>query len=161
MHDTKPEDLDRRLVRILQEGLPLVPRPYHAVAEGIGVAPEEVLVRLQDMCRRGVIRRIGAIPNHYALGYGANGMTVWDIPEDRIAVLGEHVGALPFVSHCYQRPRRPLWPYTLFAMVHARDRVTMDQKVNTLATLIGSAARDHQVLVSTRILKKTGLRFAG
>ena len=152
--------LERRLVAATQSGLPLVPRPYRALAEELGIPETEVMARLTAMLARGVIRRIGAVPNHYALGYRANGMSVWDVADDRVGEVGRHVGALDFVTHCYRRPRHPpLWPYNLFAMVHGRDRAEVRDKVACIAELIGEAARGHDVLFSTRILKKTGLRL--
>ncbi len=155
------DDLDRRIIAATQTGLPLVPRPYHALAETLGVAAEEVMDRLRRMQERGVVRRIGAVPNHYALGWTANGMSVWDVEDTRIAELGPAVGALDFVSHCYHRPRHlPLWPYNLFAMVHGRGRDEVEDKVVRIANLLGSASRGHEVVYSTRILKKTGLRIA-
>jgi DNA-binding Lrp family transcriptional regulator len=102
------------------------------------------------------------VPNHYKLGYKGNGMSVWNVPEQRIDELGELIGQLDFVSHCYQRPRHlPSWPYNLFAMVHGHDRDEVEQKVAQIAALLGEADRSHQVLFSTRILKKTGLRIGG
>ena len=98
--------VDRRIIVATQRGLPLTPRPYHTVAHQLGLAPEEVLARMRRMMVVGIIRRIAAIPNHYALGYRANGMSVWDVADDRVGELGSAVGALPFVSHCYRRPRR-------------------------------------------------------
>ena len=152
--------LDRRIIVATQEGLPRVSRPYHAVAEQLGVSGDEVMVRLRRMLDTGVIRRIGAVPNHYALGYRANGMSVWDVPEERIRELGRKIGALDFVSHSYHRPRYlPEWPYNLFAMVHGRDRAEVETKVAQIAALLGDADRGHAVLYSTRILKKTGLRL--
>ncbi|MCC6466798.1 MAG: AsnC family transcriptional regulator [Alphaproteobacteria bacterium] len=156
------DDLDRRLVRAMQAGLPLAPRPYHAVAEALGVAPGEVMARVKSLLAHGAIRRIGAVPNHYALGYRANGMTVWDVDDDAVDAAGGAVGALDFVTHCYRRPRRPpLWPYNLFAMVHGKDRAEVEDKAGRIALLLGGAARGRDILYSTRILKKTGLRLAG
>lgn len=154
------DDLDRRLIRATQEGLPLTERPYHAVAEAIGATADEVMARLDRMLAAGIIRRIGAVPNHYALGYRFNGMTVWDVDDARVRQLGETVGGLDCVSHCYLRPRHPpMWPYNLFAMVHGRDRATAEAAVARIAAALGDATRGHQVLFSTRILKKTGLRI--
>jgi DNA-binding Lrp family transcriptional regulator len=107
-----------------------------------------------------MIRRIGAVPNHYALGYKANGMTVWDVPDEKVDELGERVGALDFVSHCYRRPRHlPEWPYNFFAMVHGHDKPEVEAQVHRIAELLGDADRGHDILFSTRILKKTGLRI--
>ena len=154
--------LDRRIVQATQAGLPLCARPYHALAGQLGLDPDEVMTRLRRMLAAGIIRRIGAVPNHYALGWRANGMSVWDVPDERISELGRRVGALSFVSHCYRRPRRlPLWPYNLFAMVHGRSRNEVERQVAEIAALLGAAARRHDMLYSTGILKKTGLRLAG
>ncbi len=155
------DDLDARLVRATQAGLPLVPRPYHALAAQLGTSADEVMARLRAMLDDGRIRRIGAVPNHYALGYTANGMSVWDVDDARVGELGAKVGALPFVTHCYRRPRRlPDWPYNLFAMVHGRSRDEVEAKLSEIRALLGSALRANEVLYSTRILKKTGLRLA-
>jgi DNA-binding Lrp family transcriptional regulator len=100
------------------------------------------------------------VPNHYALGYTANGMSVWDVPDDAVGALGRMIGALPFVTHCYERVRHPpLWPYNLFAMVHGRTRDEVRERVGYIASILGDAARARAVLYSTRILKKTGLRL--
>ena len=156
------DEIDRRIVIATQSGLPLEPQPYHAVARQIGITPEEVMARMRRMLETGVIRRIGVVPNHYALGYKANGMTVWDVPDERVDELGERVGALEFVSHCYRRPRHlPDWPYNFFAMVHGHDRGEVEELVRRIAGLIGAADRGHEILYSTRILKKTGLRIGG
>ena len=153
--------IDRAIIQATQAGLPLVPQPYHAVAAQLGLEPEEVMQRMQTMQEAGVIRRIGAVPNHYALGYTANGMSVWDVPDARVDVLGPQVGALEFVSHCYRRPRHPPeWPYNFFVMVHGHDRAEVETKVEQIAALLGPDDHGHQILYSSRILKKTGLRIA-
>ena len=152
--------LDRAIVVATQGGLPLVAQPYHAIAERIGSSGEEVMARIEGMLESGAMRRIGAVPNHYALGYSANGMAVWDVADEAVGPLGRIVGGLPFVSHCYERVRHPpLWPYNLFAMVHARTRGEVEQQVEYISALLGNAARTGAILYSTRILKKTGLRL--
>jgi DNA-binding Lrp family transcriptional regulator len=156
------DEIDRRIVLATQSGLPLEPQPYLAVARQVGVPAEEVMTRMRRMLETGMIRRIGAVPNHYALGYKANGMTVWDVPDEKVDELGELVGALDFVSHCYQRPRHmPEWPYNFFAMAHGHDRGEVEEQVRLIADLLGDADRGHEILYSTRILKKTGLRIGG
>ncbi|WP_291985312.1 AsnC family transcriptional regulator [Candidatus Accumulibacter sp. ACC007] len=152
--------IDRRLILATQSGLPLVVRPYHQLAEQVGIAPEEVMARLTRMLDSGIIRRIGAVPNHYAIGYTANGMSVWDVADERIDELGARIGALDFVTHCYHRPRKlPEWPYSLFAMVHGSSRAEVQAKVAEIAELLGAECRAYDVLFSTSILKKTGLRI--
>jgi DNA-binding Lrp family transcriptional regulator len=160
----KPEldALDRRLIVATQAGLPRVARPYDAIGADLGIAGDEVIARLRRMLENGVVRRIGAVPNHYAIGYTANGMSVWDVDDSRIDELGAKVGALEFVTHCYRRPRRlPDWPYNLFAMVHGRTREETRAHAGIIATLLGDSCRAHDILYSTAILKKTGLRIAG
>ncbi len=152
--------IDRALIAATQSGLPLVPQPYHALAVQLGLSAETVMARLSAMQAQGMIRRIAAVPNHYALGYQANGMSVWDVVDAEIDRLGAQIGALSFVSHCYRRPRRlPQWPYNLFVMVHGLDRDEVAHKVAQIAALLGEAGRGQQLLYSSQILKKTGLRL--
>ncbi|HEX9195840.1 MAG TPA: Lrp/AsnC family transcriptional regulator [Azonexus sp.] len=156
----KLDDIDRALIVATQGGLPLVARPYEAVGEQIGITGDEVMCRLQGMLESGVIRRIGAVPNHYAIGWTANGMTVWDVADDRVDELGSRVGGMDFVTHCYRRPRAlPNWPYNLFAMVHGSSRDEVRDKAVLIAELLGADCRGGDILYSTRILKKTGLRI--
>ncbi len=151
---------DRALIAATQQGLPLVTAPYAAVAEELEIGEAEVLERLARMKASGVIRRIAAAPNHYRLGMTANGMTVWDVEDARLAALGARIGALPFVTHCYERPRaRAVWPYNLFAMVHGTDRDEVEEKRGRIAGILGDACSSGDILYSTRILKKTGLRL--
>jgi len=157
---SKPDADDRRIIQATQAGLPLTPRPYHTIAEQLGLPAHEVMQRMQRMLKCGIIRRIGAVPNHYALGFKANGMTVWDVPDEYVDVLGQQVGKLDFVSHCYRRPRHlPQWPYNLFAMVHGQTQTQVEAQIHQIADLLGEYNRDHQTLYSSRILKKTGLRI--
>lgn len=152
--------IDLRLVKATQAGLPLTPRPYHTLAEQLDLTPEEVMTRMTRMLDDGAIRRIGVVPNHYALGYTANGMTVWDVEDRAVDRLGAKVGALDFVSHCYLRPRAgSRWPYNLFAMVHAHDRAEVTRLAAEIGLVLGRACRAHDILYSSRILKKTGLRL--
>jgi len=154
------DEIDRALIVATQGGLPLVTRPYHAIGEQIGVAGDEVMRRMQALLDEGIIRRIGAVPNHYAIGWTANGMTVWDVADDKVDELGPLVGALPFVTHSYRRPRAlPAWPYNLFAMVHGSSREECSAKALEIRALLGDACRANDILYSTRILKKTGLRI--
>jgi DNA-binding Lrp family transcriptional regulator len=152
--------IDRAIIRATQAGLPLVPYPYHDVAVEVGVDAPDVMARMQRMLDAGVIRRIGVVPNHYALGLAVNAMTVWDVDDEALGRLGPRIGALEFVTHCYRRPRRPpLWPFNLFAMVHGRTREEVEEKTAAIAGLLGGACRGSNVLMSKRILKKTGLRL--
>lgn len=156
----KLDAIDRALIVATQGGLPLAARPYRLVGEQVGVSAEEVMARLRAMLDAGIIRRIGAVPNHYAIGWTANGMTVWDVADERVDELGGRVGGLDFVTHCYRRPRAlPDWPYNLFAMVHGNSRDEVRDQAARIAALLGDASRGGDILFSTRILKKTGLRI--
>ena len=156
------DDTDRRIILATQAGLPLVEQPYDELAQQLDLPVDELMERFRAMQESGVIRRIAAVPNHYALGYRANGMSVWNVPDEMVNELGARVGALAFVSHCYQRPRYlPMWPYNLFAMVHGKSRDEVEQGVEEIALLLGEHCRSHEVLYSKRILKKTGLRITG
>lgn len=151
---------DRRIIAATQGGLPLVPEPYADVAAELGLPEAEFCARLRTMKERGIIRRIAAAPNHYALGLVANGMSVWDVDDAVLDELGPKIGGLDFVSHCYERPRAlPAWPYNLFAMIHGQSRDEVEQKRARIAAILGDACRAHDILYSTRILKKTGLRL--
>ena len=162
----RDDEVERRIILATQGGLPLVSRPWDDVAERVGIPVDELLARVGAMIEAGVIRRIGAVPNHYAIGYTANGMSVWNIDDERIDTVGEFLGALEAVTHCYRRPRRlPGWPYNLFAMVHGRSRDAVEQEIADLAERIEArfpgACRGRDVLFSSAILKKTGLRIGG
>ena len=156
----KIDEIDRSLIVATQGGLPLVARPYNAIAEQLRLSAEDVMRRLKAMLESGVIRRIGAVPNHYAIGWTANGMTVWDVADDQVDELGARIGALDFVTHCYRRPRAlPAWPYNLFAMVHGASREECATKAGEIRALLGPACQASDILYSTKILKKTGLRI--
>ncbi len=152
---------DRQLIRSTQAGLPLVPHPYAEIANQLGLQEADVIARLAALIKGGVIRRIAAAPNHYRLGMTANGMTVWDIADEVISEVGREVGALPYVTHCYHRPRSlPEWPFNLFAMLHGSNREEVEAKQRELKLLLGPACRASDILYSKRILKKTGLRLS-
>jgi len=158
--DVVLDDLDRSIVRATQGGLPLVSEPFADVAQQAGSDVATVIRRLSRMIDNGVIRRIGAVPNHYRLGLKSNGMSVWDVAESRLDALGEEIGKLDFVSHCYQRPRHlPMWRYNLFAMVHGHNGDEVARKIGEIANILGEDCNAHEVLFSSAILKKSGLRL--
>lgn len=151
---------DRKLIAATQGGLPLVQEPFAQVAEWLGIGEDEVIRRFEGLKSSGVLRRIAIAPNHYALGTVANGMSVWDVADAEAEQLGDKVGALDFVSHCYLRPRiLPAWRYNLFAMIHGTSRAEVENKRQSIRTLLGSACAAEEILYSTRILKKAGLRI--
>jgi DNA-binding Lrp family transcriptional regulator len=151
---------DRQLILATQNGLPLVSDPWAELGQRLDMPADEVLARFQRMQAAGVVRRVAAVPDHYRLGYRFNGMTVWDVADDAITDLGRRVGELPFVSHCYRRPRHlPYWSFNLFAMVHGTSKQEVEDKAAQIRALLADACRDSTILYSSAILKKTGLRL--
>ena len=155
-----PAGRDRALLAAMAEGLPLVPRPYAALGAEIGLSEAEVLERLRVLLADGVISRMGVVVRHHELGWRANAMTVWDVPDARVSEAGGRLSELPFITLCYRRPRRPpAWPYNLFCMIHGRDRATvLDQIEEASRTAdLGDLPRD--VLFSLRRFKQRGARY--
>jgi len=114
---------DRALLAALTEGLPLEAAPYAAVGRRLGMAETEVLARLRALLAAGVVRRFGVVVRHHELGYRANAMIVWQVPEAAIDAAGRLLATQPGVTLCYRRePRPPAWPYSLFCMIHGRSR---------------------------------------
>lgn len=158
--DNYLDEIDRKIILATQSGLPLISRPYHQLAEDLGIDVKTIISRIEAMQKSGLIRRIGVVPNHYKLGYRANGMSVWDIADKHVHDAGREIAALPFVSHCYQRPRHlPHWPYNLFAMLHGHNRDEVEKHIQQMVELLGERQSMHDVIYSRRILKKTGLRL--
>lgn len=149
----------RQLIELTEAGLPLVDDPWAWLAERLQLSVTATLNLLQHLQDDGAIRRIAAVPNHYRLGYQHNGMTVWDVDDAEMDRLGPLLGAQPYISHCYRRPRREGWRYNLFAMVHGRSAEEIDAYRADIRHLLGPACRADEMLVSSRILKKTGLRI--
>ena len=151
---------ERQVLLAIQDGLPLAPEPYREVGDRLGMSEERVMELVRSMLAEGKIKRLGAVPNHYALGIRANGMAVWDVPDDRVSEVGPRLGQMPEVTHCYRRPRHPPdWPYNLFAMVHGYTREEVLAAVERIARELGIDGLPHEVLFSTRrVLKKQGTR---
>ncbi len=148
------------IIKTMQAGLKISQTPYKDAAKKLGMNEKELHQRLFIMMDEGVIRRIGIVPNHFQLGYKFNAMTVWDIEDRKVDNIGEIFGQQDYVSHCYRRPSfKPQWPYNLFAMVHGRSRVEVDEKIEKLKLISGGTCYHSDVLFSEKILKKTGLRL--
>ena len=154
-------DRDRRLIAAIQDGLPLVPRPYAAIGERIGIGEAEVIAGLRRLIADGVIKRFGVIVRHRELGYRANAMVVWEVSDARVGDAGRNLAALPFVTLCYRRPRRPpAWSYNLFCMIHGRDRGTVEALVDQASAVAGLEDLPRAVLFSRRRFKQRGARYA-
>ncbi len=153
--------LERRVLAALEDGLPLVQFPYAALGARIGLSEADVIDTLQSLLGRGVIRRLGVIVRHRALGYRANAMVVWDVPDDDVTTTGRHLAELPFITLCYRRPRRPpVWPYNLFCMIHGRKRRQVERQIEAATLWAGLEARPRAILFSRRGFKQRGARFA-
>jgi DNA-binding Lrp family transcriptional regulator len=149
---------ERDVLAAIQDGLPLVREPYAAVAGRLGLDEARVIEIITSLLAERKIKRIGAIPNHYALGITANGMSVWDIPDAIATDVGRRLGERDEVTHCYKRPRHPGWPYNIFGMVHGTSREAVIASVEQIARELDIAQYPHDVLFSTRLLKKRGTR---
>jgi DNA-binding Lrp family transcriptional regulator len=159
--DYRPDPLDRALLREMQEGLPLVERPFHVLAKTLGLAEKNVIERLRCLIGSGVISRFGCVVRHRPLGYTANAMAVWDIADESIDAVGRRFARHPQISLCYRRPRRlPDWPYNLFCMIHAKTRRNAHAVIDDL-NLSGETGLDTQaILFSTRCFKQRGASFS-
>jgi DNA-binding Lrp family transcriptional regulator len=151
---------DRAVIAALHDGLPLEPRPYEAVATAAGLAEGEVVERLGRLIEEGAVRRFGVIVRHHELGYRANAMVVWDVPDEVVALVGRRLARLPFITLCYRRPRRPpIWPYNLFCMIHGRDRHAVERQVEKAAHAAGLTGLPRDILFSKRRFKQRGARY--
>ena len=152
-------DLDARVLLAIQGGLPLTETPYSDVAAELGVSAEAVIESIEGLLDAGCIKRIGCVVNHVATGFDANCMVVWNVPDDELDSRGTEVGALPYVTLCYHRPRRTEqgWPYNLFTMIHGRDPDAVEDKIDELAA--EHLDCPHERLYSTETLKQTGARY--
>ena len=153
-------ELDRTVLAALQPGLPLVDRPYQALAQPLGLSERTVLERLRHWLRQGVIKRLGVIVRHRALGYSANAMVVWDVPDAEVGMIGRALAAKSGVNLCYRRPRRlPHWPYNLFCMVHGRQREHVLERIEQMRIDQGLTAYPYTVLFSTRCFRQRGAYY--
>ncbi len=150
------------LIEAIQDGLPLVARPYLHIAERLGCTEQQVIDRLGEMLDAGVIKRLGVVVRHHELGYRANAMVVWDVPDAEVDRLGFQLGRQDCVTLCYQRPRRlPDWPYNLFCMVHGKDRDDVLACVERMVEGLGLERIPRSVLFSGRRFKQRGARYRG
>ena len=154
-----PKDL--ALMRSIENGLPLVKRPYAKIGASIGLSEAEVIDRIGRLQKEHLIKRFGVIVRHRELGYRANAMVVWNIPDDQVSRYGRCLGKFTHVTLCYQRPRHmPDWPYNLFTMIHGRDREEVLENVESIARECGLADVPRKVLFSGKRFKQRGARYA-
>lgn len=153
-------DADKQLLAAIQGGLPLDPHPYATIGRSIGMSEDEVISRIQTLQQHQIIRRMGIIVHHRPLGYQANAMVVWNLSDPEIEAFGNQVSQLDFVTLCYQRrPEQPRWPYTLYTMIHGKDRESVLERVEVLRGYAPRAEVDYRVLFSSRRFKQQGARY--
>ncbi|MCK5831158.1 MAG: AsnC family transcriptional regulator [Methylococcales bacterium] len=152
--------IDRQLIHLLQQGLPLVSRPYAVIGKQLQLSEDETLSRLALLKKQGVIKRLGVIVNHRQLGYKANAMVVFDISDSLVNQVGEHISQFNFINLCYQRPRQgELWPYNLYCMIHGKNRDKVLQQLNHLIESCGLGQCQHEVLFSKQCFKQRGALY--
>jgi DNA-binding Lrp family transcriptional regulator len=153
-------ELDRQLLDVVAAGIPLTSRPFDRIAADLGVTEDEIGYRLSRLVATGVVRRFGLVVRHHELGYRANAMAVWDVPDDRIDAVGEAMAAHSFVTLCYRRPRRlPLWPFNLFCMIHGREREAVRSQIDEMTMVLGIGDMPREILFSRRRFKQRGARY--
>jgi DNA-binding Lrp family transcriptional regulator len=154
------DDRDRDLLEALAAGLPLVPRPYAVLGAAVGLEEAEAIASVRRLIDIGVIKRFGVIVRHRELGYRANAMVVWNVPDSGVAEAGRRLAALPYVTLCYRRPRvPPEWPYNLFCMIHGRSRPEVEALVEQATEAAALASVPRSILFSRRCFKQRGARF--
>lgn len=151
------ELIDRQLLELLQQGLPLVSRPYSVIGQKLGLAEDEVITRLTILKQRGLMSRLGVVVNHRQLGYKANAMVVFDVPDKIVDQTGEHLSQFGFVTLCYQRPRcGEQWPYNLYCMIHGKNKEKVLRQLDHLMESCGLQHFSHEILFSRQCFKQRG-----
>jgi DNA-binding Lrp family transcriptional regulator len=148
---------EKRLITALQEGLPLVERPYAALTNGLGWSEREALDAFALWRAEGVLKRVAAILRQRRAGYGANALVLWRVPAHEAESAGFRLAARPEVTHCYERETLPSWPYNIYTMLHSKTEDECRALARELADLAGGAA--HELLFSTEELKKSSMRY--
>jgi DNA-binding Lrp family transcriptional regulator len=152
-------ELETSVQRALQEGLPIVARPYQALADALGATEAQVINAIESLQARGLVKRFGMILKHRELGYRANAMVVWDIPDKLVDQVGNTLGEEPCVTLSYRRPRRlPHWHYNLFCMIHGTSRDVVSQQLSDIVERC-ELNFPHRVLFSSHCFKQRGAQY--
>ncbi len=150
-------ELEKKIIASIQEDMPISERPYAAIAEKLAITESELLDKLQDLSRHGVIRRFGATLRHQRAGFNANAMVAWKVDEDRIQEVGQKMASFRQVSHCYRRNPTADWPYNLYTMVHANDEQACQETARKMSR--ATSVKDYTLLFSREELKKTSMVY--
>jgi siroheme decarboxylase len=158
--NTKKFDItnrDKDFIRELQKDLKVISEPFKELAENLGITTSELFSKAKDYEEIGVMRRFAAILRHRDAGFSANGMVVWNVPEEKIDEIGNKLAAYPQVSHCYRRPIYPDWKFNLFSMIHARTLEAAEKIALEMSETVG--VKDYKILFSTREFKKDRVKY--
>ncbi|HYX54761.1 MAG TPA: Lrp/AsnC family transcriptional regulator [Nitrososphaeraceae archaeon] len=148
---------DKHFIRELQKDLKVIPEPFKEMAENLGITTTELFAKAKEYEKNGVMRRFAAILRHRDAGFSANGMVVWQVPEDRIDEIGYKLAAFPQVSHCYRRPVYSDWQFNLFSMIHARTLEAAERIAVEMSETVG--IKDYRILFSSREFKKERVKY--
>ncbi|MGI5991403.1 MAG: siroheme decarboxylase subunit beta [Methanosarcina sp.] len=151
------DNMDIKLLKLVQDGIPITHSPFKGFAAELGISEQEVVDRLKRLQNVGKIRRFAASIGHRAIGITANAMCVWNVPSERVEKVGAIMAEFPEVTHCYERPRYPDWPYNLFTMVHSYTPEDCEEVAVRLSEAAG--IKDYTLIFSEREFKKTGVRL--
>jgi len=151
------DEFDKAVIRATQGDMPVIPEPYAPAAQALGISQQALLEHLEGMKERAILRRVAAILFHRRAGFSANGMGVWNVPEDRIAEIGPQMAAYRGISHCYQRPTYEDWPYSVFTMAHGRSKEECDAILDAIAEEF--SITDRATLYSSTEFKKIRLLY--
>ncbi|VVB89052.1 HTH-type transcriptional regulator Ptr1 [uncultured archaeon] len=151
------DKIDRKLLRSIQDGIPIASEPFNRIANELGIPEDEVINRIEEMIKEGAIRRFGASVGHRVIGITANAMCTWNVPDDRVEEVGAIMAGFAEVTHCYERPRYPGWKFNLFTMIHAYSREECEKVAKEIS--IATGIKDYSILFSEKEFKKTGVRL--
>jgi len=153
----EPTEQDKDFIRELQKDMEIIDEPFVQAANNLGITEDELFAKMKHYESVGVLRRFAAILRHRQVGFTANGMIVWKVPEGRITSVGETLGSFPQVSHCYERPTYDDWPYNVFSMIHCK---THDEAYDVAKTIQNQIDVDeYKILFSSREFKKTRVEY--
>lgn len=153
----EPTEQDKDFIRELQKDMEIIDEPFVKAATNLGITEDELFEKMKYYEDIGVMRRFAAILRHRQVGFTANGMIVWKVPEEKISDVGAKLGAFPQVSHCYERPTYTDWPYNVFSMIHCKTQDEAHEMAKTIQDQIH--VDDYRILFSSREFKKTRVEY--
>ena len=151
------DSIDIQIIKITQDGIHIISEPFKEIAKHIGIPEDEIVERINNLQYKGVIRRFGASIGHRIIGFTANAMCTWNVPDERLEDIGAIMAGFPEVTHCYERPKKKDWTYNLYTMVHAYSRDDCRKVAKQISRATG--IKDYKILFSEKEFKKTGVRL--